>query len=206
MKIQILVDNIDSWYIPYSRKLINKLLSLGHKTLLIHNHNEVEKGDILCLLACEKKFNKLHLNNNNLVVHESSLPKGKGWSPMTWQILEGKNEIPITLFEANEKIDNGLIYLKKSIKFSGIELIDDIREKQGVATNKLIIDFIESYPNIIGEKQKGEESFYKKRTPLDSKLNITKEQFNLLRVCDNDRYPAFFEINGEKFIIKIFKA
>jgi methionyl-tRNA formyltransferase len=30
-------------------------------------------------------------------VHESALPQGQGWSPMTWQILEGASPIPVTL-------------------------------------------------------------------------------------------------------------
>ena len=31
------------------------------------------------------------------------------------------------------------------------------------------------------------------------------EQFNLLRVCDNERYPAFFYKDGVKYILKINK-
>jgi methionyl-tRNA formyltransferase len=76
-------------------------------------------------------------------------------------------------------------------------------------TQKLILNFINSYPNIIGIAQKGEESFYPRRKPEDSKLDLQKtlsEQFNLLRVCDNERYPAWFEENGVKFIIKIYKV
>ena len=29
------------------------------------------------------------------------------------------------------------------------------------------------------------------------------EQFNLFRVVDNDRYPAFFELNGSKYYLMI---
>ena len=49
----------------------------------------MSEGGILCLLGCEKKFNALHLNTHNLVVHESDLPFGKGMSPFTWQVVEG---------------------------------------------------------------------------------------------------------------------
>ena len=38
-------------------------------------------------LLSEKDLSKF---KNVLVVHESELPKGKGWSPLSWQILEGK--------------------------------------------------------------------------------------------------------------------
>ena len=32
-----------------------------------------------------------------------------------------------------------------------------------------------------------------------------KDQFNLLRIVDDERYPAFFEIDGSKYFIKIYK-
>ena len=58
-------------------------------------------------------------------------------------------------------------------------------------------------------KKSGKNSFYKKRTPLDSELNINdtlKSQFNLLRVSDYDNYPVFFKIFGKKFKIKISRS
>lgn len=41
----------------------------------------------------------------------------------------------------------------------------------------------------------GKESFYPKRSPKDSELDINKslnEQFNLLRIASNEDFPAFF--------------
>ena len=118
MLIQILVDNSNSWIIPYAEELNTKLLALGYESRLIHNHDQVIHGDILCLLSCEKIFRNLNLNNHNLVIHESDLPKGRGWSPLTWQILEGKDEIPVTLFEAGVEVDSGFIYNKEIIKLN----------------------------------------------------------------------------------------
>jgi hypothetical protein len=68
--------------------------------------------------------------------------------------------------------------------------------------------FLSDWPQILskGIAQTGEPSFYKKRTPGDSRLDPQKslaEQFNLLRVVDNDRYPAFFEWNGRRYNLKI---
>ena len=67
------------------------------------------------------------------------------------------------------------------------------------------------YPNSSNNAitQNGDETIYQKRTPKDSELDINKslyEQFNLLRVVDNESYPAFFTINGHKFFLKIKKS
>lgn len=51
----------------------------------------------------------------------------------------------------------------------------------------------------------GKESFYPKRSPKDSELDINKslnEQFNLLRIASNEDFPAFFYKDGKKFILK----
>ena len=208
MKIQILVDNPDSWILPYAERLKLQLKKTYDSVMLLHDHNHVEKGDILCLLSCEKIFKSLHLNKHNLVVHESELPRGKGWSPLTWQILEGKNLIPVTLFEATEKVDEGDIYEQEFLSFEGHELLTEMKDAQGRITIRLIEKFIEKYPNVKCNPQIGESSYYSKRTPKDSELDLDlslRSQFNNLRVVDNERYPAFFLKDGIKYILKIEK-
>ena len=208
MKIQLLVDNSESWIVPYAEQLCSKLIELEHESKLIFRHEEVLEGDILCILSCEKVFRKLSLNSYNLVVHESDLPQGKGWSPVTWQILEGKNTIPVTLFEATDSIDSGQIYSQAYISLNGTELLNEIKHQQGIVTQSLILSFIESFPDIKGKPQTGEESFYSRRKPEHSRLDVHKslyEQFDLLRVCDNERYPAHFTMKNEEYVLKIYK-
>lgn len=210
MKITILTDDLNSWAIPYVKELYNILQNKGHNVKLIYQHKDVGKGDILFLLSCTKLFKKLNMNTHNIVVHSSDLPKGKGWSPITWQVLEGKKIIPCTLFEAVEKVDAGKIYLKDEIILENTDLLDEIKDKQGKKINEMIIKFIDNYDILIknGIKQNGKETFYPRRNAKDSELDINKsikEQFNLLRVCDNKRYPAFFVINNTKYILNIIK-
>ena len=209
MLIQILVDNPSSWIMPYTRELVQGLSDLGQEVLLFHDEQEVMQGDILCLLACEKIFTNLHLNKHNLVVHESALPRGKGWSPVSWQILEGKNVIPVTLFEASKSVDAGPIYDQILLELEGHELLPEIKHKQGIITQQLILKFVHQYPHNLSKKQEGDSTYYPRRAPEDSELDIHKtidEQFNLLRVCDNERYPAFFIKDGKKYIFKIEKG
>ncbi|KKU11468.1 MAG: hypothetical protein UX17_C0077G0003 [Parcubacteria group bacterium GW2011_GWC2_45_7] len=210
MKITILSDNPTSWIISYAEQLKNTLVERGHEVVLWHQASEISPGQCAFFLGCEKIISKeiLARNEHNLVIHESALPQGKGWSPLTWQILEGKNDIPITLFEAAEKVDSGRIYLQDTMHFEGHELIDELRDAQGNRTIELALRFVESYPPKEGREQEGEETFYSRRTSKDSELDVRTsiaEQFNLLRVVDNDRYPAFFEYRGYKYIIKIEK-
>ena len=209
VKIQILVDNPKSWFVLKVKQLQDKIAALGYESTFVERHEDVKPGDILFLLSCESKYTRLNLNRHNLVVHASDLPKGKGWSPLTWQVLEGKNVIPVTLFEAAEKIDSGVIYLQDNLQLSGTELIDELRVKLYESIEKLVLRFVAMYPNCVGRDQMGEESIYKRRRAQDSELDVNKslaEQFNLLRIVDNDKYPAFFYYKDKKFLLKIIEA
>lgn len=89
--------------------------------LWTHTVNDLRAGDFCFYLSCSQIVppHVLGRFRNNLVVHESDLPQGKGWSPLTWQILEGKNRIPVILFEATEKVDSGPIYAQEWLEFEG---------------------------------------------------------------------------------------
>ena len=90
----------------------------------------------------------------------------------------------------------------------GHELADELRSRQAEVTLRLCREFVQGYPEIVrlGVEQVGDESFYLRRRSEDSRLDPHKsiaEQFNLLRVVDNERYPAYFDLKGHRYILKI---
>ncbi len=208
MKIAILTSP-NQWFVPYSQTLKNKIKNSD----LYFDHKDITKCyDIIFILSYHKILQKEYLqeHKHNIVIHGSALPKGKGWSPVFWQILEGKNKIPFSMFEASEDVDNGNIYMQKDLLLSGYELNNELRDKQAVHTINMCLDFLENYETLkIPREQKGKETFYEKRTAQDSELNLDKtirEQFNLFRIVDNENYPAFFYKDNTKYILKIEKA
>ncbi len=209
MKISILVDNPGSWMVPYAKELTEELRKRGHTAAYFEHAEDIPAGDIACFLSCERIMPPeiRARNSHNLVVHESGLPYGKGWSPLTWQILEGKNDVPVTLFEAADEVDAGDIFGQQTIHFTGGELLDEMRKQQADVTKALILEFVDAYPDRKARTQNGEETFYRRRRPEDSELDPSKsilELFNCLRVADNDRYPAFFSHKGRVYVLKIF--
>ena len=214
MKIQILLDK-NSWAKRYENFIKKKIKKFSNKIEILSHHNNLKKNfDINIIFSYFKKIpkKKLNLSKINLVPHESDLPKGKGMSPLSWQILEGRSEAVFSLIEADDSIDGGLIYYKKKIKIPKDYLFEDIKKVQLNENLKLIIRFIKYYKkNNRKPKTKnqiGKSSYYKIRRPSDSKINIKKSissQFNLLRIVDNKNYPAFFYFKGKKYILRINK-
>lgn len=207
--IAIVID-ADSWFVPFAEILREKLIAWGYEVHIFSHFDREHSYELVFLLSYSKLIPETDLRRNchNLVVHESALPQGKGWSPLTWQVLEGCDEIPITLFEATVAVDAGRIYLQRTMHFDGTELVDELRRVQGEATIMLCMEFVQRYPEILIEarEQAGKESFYPRRRPADSRLDLDKtlrEQVNLLRVVDNERYPAFFEWKGKRYRLAI---
>lgn len=197
-------------YIP---ELILHLCAAGHTCTWTHNATQLQQGELCFYLSYGEIVSEQVLNKfkHNLVVHGSDLPKGKGWSPLTWQVLAGDTRHPLTLIEADLKVDSGIIYDQCWFEFDGSELIDEMRRVQGKKSILLCIRFVDNYPEILksARAQYGEESFYPRRRPQDSKLDISQplaSQFNLLRVVDNQSYPAFFKYKNQKYVLSISKA
>ena len=212
LKVNI-ITTAKSWLMDDVNLLRQDLEALGHSVAVATKPEDLVEGDILLILSYWDLLSDEALSKHvhNLVVHESALPEGKGWSPLTWQVLEGKSKIPISLFEAVKKADAGDIYLQAQVRLEGHELIDGIRSLQAQATFDLCQDFVEQYPQIVATKQaqSGEETFYPRRGPKDSCLDPEQslsDQFNLLRVVDNESYPAFFEHNNHRYVVKIEKC
>lgn len=208
MKIAILTSP-NQWFIAYAQKLKTTI----QNSKLFFDHQAIDETYTLVFILSyhriiEKKYLQQH--QYNIVIHASALPQGKGWAPMFWQILEGKNEIPFSMFEASEGIDDGDIYMQKILHLNGYELNAELRNKQAEFIMQMCLEFLEHYELYkTPHQQKGGSTVYAKRSAKDSKLDIHKtihDQFNLLRIVDNESYPAFFEIEGNRYTLKIERA
>lgn len=206
-KISVVVDN-DSWVLPYARELVDWCNANSDDARLCRTHDEVRKGTVAFYLGCIKITppDVLGRNLRNLVVHASDLPQGRGFSPWTYAVLEGKDKIPVCLIEAAEQVDAGDVIYKDWIELEGTELVEGLRALIGNKTLDLARRFLSVERMPEGRAQQGGPSTYPRRRPEDSRLDPEKtiaEQFDLLRVVDNDKYPAFFEYRGRRFKLAI---
>ena len=208
-RITVLSD-AGSWLNAYLPEFIQALWQRGHVVRWIHHPTQLVAGDVCFMLSCGRLISaeQLALHRHNLVVHASDLPKGQGWSPMSWQILEGVSHIPVTLFEAVVELDSGPIYLQQPLHLQGHELVDEWRPLLAQATNELCLEWLDRHREVVAaaKPQRGEPSYYSRRCPADSEMDPDRslaEQFNLLRVVDNRSYPAFFHWGGRRYSVEV---
>ena len=207
-KVLFLLDRKNDWI----KKFIINNNFIKKKKFIIkisYNMNLIKKYDIIFLINYLKILSKNTVNKNFcLLVHGSNLPKDKGGAPIQNQILRGKKRIHLSLIRAAEKLDSGDIYLKSSFKLDGSELNDEIRKIQAFKSLNLIKKFLNNSKIYKPKRQIGTSTYNKLRTAKDSLIDVKKsikDQFNLLRICDNERYPAYFIFKKKKYILKIYK-
>lgn len=208
-KIAIVVDN-PSWILPYVERFTSELRAAGESAKIVREHVQISDGSIAFFLGCIKIAppDVLARNHRNLVVHGSDLPRGRGFSPLTWQILEGLNTIPVCLLEADVEADAGAVIYRDAVEFTGHELIEEMRASLGEMSIVLCQKFLAELVPPAGEKQQGQPTFYRRRKPEDSRLDPQKtliENFNLFRVVDNEKYPAWFSHLGRRYKLTIEK-
>lgn len=182
-----------------------------HEIELVQSSSELTGGDILFLISCCEMMKK-DLRDRykaTLVIHASDLPEGRGMSPHIWQIIEGKKAITVTLLEAEDKLDSGAIWTQRELLLEGHELYDEINEKLFALEGDLMDFAIENFKKISPAPQREiGPTYYRKRTPEDSRIDPDRtiaEQFDLLRVTDPARFPAFFDLRGHRYRITIEK-
>ena len=208
-KIAFLLDKSNNWLEKDTKDFI-KFYKKKYSFKIFYEYKKIKKFDIVICLGNTTILKSKLLNNNklNITVHESNLPKDKGFSPVQYQIIKDKNIIHICLIELDKKVDSGDILESSKIFFKGNELYDEIRNLQSKKTFQLIKKFVDKYPNFKRKKQIGKSNFLKRRYPKDSELNINKtikENFNLLRISNNKEWPSFFKFRGTTYIIKLYK-
>jgi methionyl-tRNA formyltransferase len=210
MKVTILTDNKNSWFIPYGLELSEEISKIeGFDCEFVTNKRDVrDNNDVLFMLSCVNIVEKEILNKskNNIVIHASDLPKGKGFSPLQWQVEEGASSITLTLFEAVDEVDAGPYYLKDSFTLDGTELLPEIREKMAILIKAMAIKYLKNYNSLAPVEQKGEEYHYSRRSEVNDELDISlsiEDQINKFRVADNERFPLFFKYKNKKYFLRI---
>jgi methionyl-tRNA formyltransferase len=212
MNISILCTDSNHPVIKSLQAWMDDMSSKGHTATLVFDIANLQGGDILFLVSCNQMIRDTELKKYNatLVLHASDLPKGRGWSPHIWSILRSANEIVVCLLEASEPVDSGAIWLKTKFILEGHELLPEINAKLFAAELSLMTLAVEQFEIIRPKQQAGDPGPYmSRRSPADSQINPNKtlaEQFDMLRVADSKRYPAFFDYRGKRYLIRIEKV
>jgi methionyl-tRNA formyltransferase len=142
---------------------------------------------------------EIFLKYDCVLFHMTDLPFGRGGSPLQNLILKGYKDTKISALKVTEGIDEGPIYLKRTLDLHGSA--SEIFERSSVVICKMIVKIIKN--SLTPASQIGEPTIFKRRKPSQSdisKLNKLSKIYDYIRMMDCDGYPkAFIELNGLKY-------
>lgn len=142
-----------------------------------------------------------------LILHDSLLPKYRGFAPMNWAIINGEKESGVTLFHISEGIDNGPIIDQLSTPIHLHDTAKTVDERIIQLYEDIIV---KNLPILQSGEAKGtpqDESlatYSCKRTPDDGEINwqqSAEQIHNLIRACSHPFPGAFTTLKGEKVFI-----
>ena len=110
-------------------------------------------------------------------VHASLLPKYRGASPVQWAIINGEEELGVTIMQTELGVDTGDMIVKKSFRPVGDENVDEMMEKLSHVGAELVVealDLIESGKAVYVKQNEAEATHCKMLKKEDGKLSFTK--------------------------------
>lgn len=138
-------------------------------------------------------------------IYPSLLPKYKGAYSGFAIIENGEKETGITAHFIDDGIDTGDIICQTVIPLTNFDTINSMSKKVSKIEASFVSDVINNIVDNNFKTQKQINSnniiYNKKRVPEDSLIDINKpliELYNKIRSCDQENYPAYFELEGKK--------
>lgn len=206
-----------------SRSVLPLITKFGKKNLkpttVVSNKKDFESTidslqfDIAIVVGWYWMISKKVLNKKNtlyLGLHNSLLPKYRGGAPLIWAILNREEQTGVSLFEINDKMDEGNVWGQEVIRLKKEDYISDVLEKLHKASKNL---FSKVYSGILSSNitptpQSHEMATYGGlRFPEDSQINWNEDAekvYDLIRSVSHP-YPGAYTIWNKKKLY-IWKA
>lgn len=162
-------------------------------------------GDILIALSYPRLVPKSvrSLYSLALVLHASPVPIGRGWSPANWMLENLETQFTISLLEMGDGVDEGRVMAQAEFEFPISGLWASFSNALEKAQFGLLKDAISGEIDFdSGVNQTGKGSYFRRRTPSDSKIDPSKSlksQWGVIRAADPIRFPNYFFLHGTKY-------
>jgi len=139
---------------------------------------------------------------HSINVHFSLLPKYRGASPVQWAILNGEIKTGLTIFELNEKMDEGDILVQEEVEILPGEKAFELESRLAEKGAKLLIKTISEIDRIKPVKQDHSQATYAPRLRKeDGRIDWRKDALFIERqVRAMTPWPSAYTFFKEKRI------
>lgn len=154
----------------------------------------------------------LEIARHNINIHPTLLPKYRGPATTWYIIANGDREGGVTVHHIAEGMDTGSILAQRRFPLGPFDTLRSYMRKAGDLEPLVLREALSRlfYGESRGEAQDENKAttYLETRTAEDSRLDPSRsllELYDFIRACDPDRFPAFFEVEGEAVGIRFFR-
>ena len=146
-----------------------------------------------------------------LNVHPTLLPRYRGPTSGAYILLNNEQESGSTVHHMTAEMDRGDIVLQSYVSINPFDTIRSLQRKVYSQEPELVLNAmiaLENGARALPQDESQASEFPRARVPEDSKIDPSRpltDIVNLIRACDPDEFPAFFEYHGQKVGIKLWR-
>ncbi|MFB0566582.1 MAG: methionyl-tRNA formyltransferase [Candidatus Aminicenantaceae bacterium] len=183
------------FYQPYKIRqdtiALEKIKNIQPDLIVVVAYGQIIPASIIYL----PKYNSINL-------HFSLLPKYRGASPVFWALLKGEKKTGISIFELNEKMDEGDILAQEEVDIYLGEKTFELESRLAEKGSELLVKTISQIDKIIPIKQDHTQATYAPKIKKeDGKIDWTKNALFIGRlVRASNPWPSAFTFFKEKRI------
>jgi len=136
-------------------------------------------------------------------VHFSLLPKYRGASPVQWALLKGEEKTGITIFELNEKMDEGDILFQEEVEILTEENASELESRLAQIGAELLVETIARIDSLEHRRQDHSQATYApKLSKEDGRIDWSKSALQIERqVRAFTPWPSAYAFLHDKRII-----
>lgn len=141
------------------------------------------------------------------ILHDSLLPKYRGFAPLSWAMINGEKETGVTLFHIAEGVDSGPIVDQLATSITMIDTVNTVEERIIKLYEEIIIknlSILQTGQAITIPQDEVKASYCCKRIPQDGEINWQQSAIaihNLIRAVTHPLPGAYSFLNGKKIFI-----
>lgn len=138
-------------------------------------------------------------------VHFSLLPKYRGASPVQWALLNGEKKTGVTIFELNEKMDEGDILAQQEVEILPEENAGDLEARLAQIGAELLTKTIAQIDKITPKKQDDAQATYAPKIKKeDGKIDWARNAGKIERQVRafTPKLSAFTFLHEQRIIIR----
>lgn len=182
---------------PNNSRLISRLSSLNPDVIVMCGYSKI----------VGKKIRKIP-GKGCINCHAGKLPEYRGAAPLNWAMINGEEEIGLSIYFVDGGIDTGPIIKQEIINVQLTDTIRDILEKTLRIYPKMLLEVLEdleneSFNSISQDPNQGFQ--YTKRYPRDGLIDWEQmtdvKIYNLVRALTHPYPGSFFYYNGKKVYV-----